>query len=115
MLILFPDAVDALRNVAMYKEQQNSELDKVLGADSNWRDRHKELNECRGDAFRRLLANIYKEQLQRLNYKDFGEEVISGPKGPLYRLLFASKHPIGLKFWHDITKKDISGQRRLGI
>jgi len=32
---------------------------------------------------------------------------------PLYRLLFASKHPLGSEFWHNVTRRDIHGQRRL--
>ncbi len=112
MLILFPDALDALRNVAIYTDQQDSRLDLVLGADSGWRARRAALNECTGDKFRRLLATIYTEQLSALEYLSFGEEVISGPRGPLYRLLFASKHDRGLEFWNKISRRDKSGQRR---
>ena len=34
-------------------------------------------------------------------------------KAPLYRLLFASKHPLGTRFWQEVTKRDVYGQRRL--
>ncbi len=112
MLILFPDALDALRNVGIYTDQQESRLDMVLGADSGWRARRAALNECTGDKFRRLLATIYTEQLSALGYLRFGEEVISGPRGPLYRLLFASKHDRGLEFWNKISRRDKGGQRR---
>jgi hypothetical protein len=32
---------------------------------------------------------------------------------PLYRLLFACKHPLGNKFWQDVTKNLPGGQMRL--
>ncbi len=44
--------------------------------------------------------------------KVFGEEVIKGKNGPLYRLVFASKHERGLEFWDKITKKELGGQGR---
>jgi hypothetical protein len=34
-------------------------------------------------------------------------------KAPLYRLLFASKHPLGETFWRAITRRDVHGQARL--
>jgi three-Cys-motif partner protein len=34
-------------------------------------------------------------------------------RAPLYRLLFASKHPLGNEFWEKITRREPSGQRRL--
>ncbi|GAI32936.1 unnamed protein product [marine sediment metagenome] len=32
---------------------------------------------------------------------------------PLYRLLFASKHALGHKFWRAVIQKDVYGQRRM--
>ena len=32
---------------------------------------------------------------------------------PLYRLIFASKHPLGNKFWEQVTNRDIYGQNKL--
>ena len=111
LLILFPDAIDVLRNVDAYFSQPESSLDQVLGADSNWRDEWKALGGADGSKARRLFVTLYKRQLEKhANYKVFGEAVIKGPNGPLYRLVFASKHERGLEFWEKVTKKELGGQ-----
>ncbi len=113
LLILFADAYDLVRNVALYEQQEtNSKLDQVLGPDSRWRERWKRLDNRSGTNVRQLFAEIYKDQLrQHLGYKVFGEKVISCDQRPLYRLIYASKHERGLDFWNKITKKDASGQK----
>lgn len=32
---------------------------------------------------------------------------------PLYRLIFASKNPLGNEFWHKVTRRNVYGQRSL--
>jgi three-Cys-motif partner protein len=113
LLILFADAVDALRNVAKFEHDDGSRLDLVLGSGSKWRERRKDLNQCTADTFRKLLSKIYCEQLRQLDYREFDAKVIRSHNGPLYRLVFASKHPLGLEFWKKITKRDKGGQRDL--
>jgi hypothetical protein len=70
----------------------------------------------------RQLIDLYQIKLQDLGYSEVrrGDEIGDEPlirnvkrNAPLYRLLFASKHPLGEKFWHDITRRDIHGQLRL--
>lgn len=70
----------------------------------------------------RLLMDHYKEKLQDLGYEEAfrDDEVGNEPlirnakrKAPLYRLLFASKHPLGRAFWHKVTRRDVYGHRRL--
>ena len=108
LLILFPDAVDVLRNVETYLPRLNSNLDEVLGADSNWREEWLAAGGNDASKSRQLFASIYKRQLAKhAKYVVFGEEVIKGPQGPLYRLLFASKHEKGLEFWDKVTKKEL--------
>jgi three-Cys-motif partner protein len=114
LLILFADRYDIIRNVSLYAKQETSKLDEVLGGDSDWRARwaalpnQNALNTCR------LFGDIYKEQLKKhLQFEAFGTKVIRSAKGPLYTLLFASKHPLGLEFWHKVTAKDVSGQGEL--
>ena len=115
LLILFPDAVDILRNADHYYfDQEESKLDLVLGKDSDWRNRKAQLATSDGFKIRRLFAEIYKDQLRKHGgYSHFGEEVISGRSGPLYRLVYATKHELGLKFWNESIKKDQYGQKRL--
>ena len=65
--------------------------------------------------------DYYKQKLQELGYKEVfrddevGDEPLmrNAKKGPLYRLLFASKHPLGQKFWRAVTRRDVHGQTRL--
>lgn len=113
LVILFADAYDIVRNVDFYEQQETgSKLDQVLGPDANWRNSWQELSNRSSANVRQLFADIYKRQLQRcLGYTQFGERTISGVRGPLYRLIYASKHKLGLKFWTEAIKKDAGGQR----
>ena len=116
LLVLFADAYDIQRNVeAVYEPNPNSNLDNVLGPGSNWREKWNGLDDKRGDNVRKLFADLYKNQLSRhLGYKVFAEETMrSVNSGPLYRIIYASKHERGLDFWEKATKKYASGQKRL--
>lgn len=68
------------------------------------------------------LIEFYKKRLQTLGYQEVlrGDEVGDAPlirnvekNAPLYRLLFASKHPLGHKFWIAVTRRDVNGQQLL--
>lgn len=70
----------------------------------------------------RRLIDFYKERLQDLGYTEVlrddqvGDEPLirnAKRRAPLYRLLFASKHPLGHDFWHKVTHRDVHGQARL--
>jgi len=114
LLVLFADAVDAVRNIERYREQEKSNLDRVLGPDSCWRDRRESLPIRDSISIRNMLSDIYIEQLQKhLGYEAFDEYPITCSRGALYRLIYASKHERGLEFWKKISKKDADGQRRL--
>lgn len=111
---LFADAYDINRNVELYSKDPNSKLDQVLGPNSEWRQKYSKLPNQSGDNVRNLFAEIYKDQLcNHLGYTVFGQETIKSVKGPLYKLIYASKHDLGLKFWNIATSKDVSGQREL--
>lgn len=115
LLILFPDAVDILRNVDnLYFDQPDSNLDRVLGPDSNWRQRKSALQSTGGSALRRLFTEIYQDQLKRVaGYRHVTSESIRGPRGPLYRLIYATKHQRGMDFWEKSVKRELGGARRL--
>jgi len=67
------------------------------------------------------LLDLYKSNLEKLGYQvhrdvDTGDSPLirnAQRRAPLYRLLFASKHPLGNEFWEKITRREPSGQRRL--
>ncbi|MBN1316885.1 MAG: hypothetical protein JXA42_15505 [Anaerolineales bacterium] len=70
----------------------------------------------------RELIDYYKAKLQALGYVEVlrddetgAEPLIRNSKrqAPLYRLLFASKHPLGHDFWRSVTRTDVYGQKRL--
>lgn len=115
LLILFADSYDIVRNVRKYySKQEHSKLDAVLGEGSNWRKRWNDLpNQTRQNTCQ-LFSDIYKDQLQRhLGYEHFGEKIMRSQNSPLYRIIFASRNPLGLKFWNKATSRDVSGQREL--
>ena len=64
------------------------------------------------------LLDLYKSRLYSLGYKEVrrydsigNEPLISSNRNlPLYRMLFASKHPLGNDFWSKITKRELGGQ-----
>jgi len=115
LLILFADRHDIIRNVdGYYRQGPESKLDKVLGPKSDWRRQWTQLANQNSEKACKLFADIYKNQLrQLLGYEFFREEVMSSAQSPLYRLIFASKHELGVDFWDKATKKYASGQGRL--
>lgn len=115
LLILFPDAYDIMRNADQYYfGREDSKLDLVLGSDSDWRKRKANFQSAEPSKLRKLYAEIYKDQLRKhCGFTHFGEEVIYGKSGPLYRLVYATGHELGLKFWNESVKKDAGGQSTL--
>lgn len=63
------------------------------------------------------LVGLYKDKLEGLGYwveRGYEPLIRNLERGaPLYRLVFASKHRLGQKFWRSILEKDADGQRRL--
>ena len=65
---------------------------------------------------------IIKKQLISLGYQEVrqSDEMLAEPlirnkrrNAPLYRLLFASKHPLGDEFWQKIIRRDVYGQKQM--
>jgi three-Cys-motif partner protein len=68
------------------------------------------------------LIDLIQQQLSALGYAEVrrDDEVGDEPlmrnaqrNAPLYRLLFASKNPLGKEFSHKVTRRDLHGQARL--
>jgi len=94
-------------------------IDKFFGG-KEWR---KVYAACKDDptGIHRPLIDYYKSKLKDLGYVEVkdDEEVWAEPlmknrkNAPLYRLLFASKNPLGVKFWKDVTRLGTDGQMSL--
>jgi len=113
LLILFADYMDIIRNVAVYANQGHSNLDDVLGPGNNWRELWRNLTIQDPSNLSKLFIEIYRDQLRKhMGYKVFADEPIGPPQGPpLYRLMFASRHKLGLKFWKISTARFRTGGR----
>lgn len=69
----------------------------------------------------RYLMDYYKRRLGELGYVEArSDDEVYEPlmrnaqrNAPMYRLLFASKHTLGIKFWREVARRDVHGQHRL--
>ena len=113
LVILFADNMDIVRNVVVYAKQNQSNLDRTLGPDSGWRNEWTSLTNQTPANIARLFVKIYKQQLARhLGYLHTDDEVLKNSLGtPIYRLVYASKNKLGLKFWQETASKERLGDR----
>jgi three-Cys-motif partner protein len=114
LLILIPDAFDIVRNVDEYYKSRRSKLDYFLGEDSQWRQHWDAITNRSGNNVREFFRDFYINRLKStLGYQKVAFKPIEGPNGPLYTLVFASKHERGLEFWDKTTEKARGGQKEL--
>ena len=110
--VLFADRMDIVRNVALYAGQSESNLDRFLGPHSNWRTQWGNLPNQNPENICQLFGDIFRSQLEsELGFKEFSDKVYKAGKTPIYRIIYASKHPLGAKFWDEISKIDRDGQK----
>jgi three-Cys-motif partner protein len=108
LIINFPIGMAIKRNL------KSKKLDSFLGGDE-WRKNNLVIN----NNISTNITNYFKVNLKKLGYvlpREYfiGDVVVkSSQKVPLYYLVFASKHPLGSKFWDEIRKYDPFGQRNL--
>lgn len=104
-----------------YLSEKETVVDRYFGGDG-WKEVYGEARRKKGSVgIHRALIDYYKSNLLALGYAEVkdDEEIWTEPlirnrrNAPLYRLLFASKHPLGMKFWKDVTKVDVYGQSKL--
>lgn len=113
-MLYFADAIDLVRNVDRYEAEDESKLDLMFGERSGWRESWPLLENRTGANIRSFFSELYKAQIKKiLGYEGFRERPIKGPHGPLYSLIYASKHEKGLEFWDKISHKDRLGQGEL--
>ncbi len=114
LIILFADDSDLLRNVeAYYYPKPQSKLDAFLGSRSNWRERWDKMENRSAEQVRVLFADTYLDQLRQIGYHHSATQPILMNNRPLYRLIYASKHKLGLKFWNIAVREHLDGQRGL--
>jgi three-Cys-motif partner protein len=113
LLILFADAMDIVRNVELnYYPRKSDKLDLFLGT-PEWRKDWDALANRDGPSTRAMFARVYLKQLATLGYAHSRTRVIAGEAGPLYRLVYASKDPLGLRFWDIAESEDLEGNKSL--
>lgn len=123
LIYVFPEGMAAKRNLERFLRRPESRLDRALGTDA-WRGvvRGRMLDpadpEAQWEQVGRPLVDILREQLVTLDYQDIrlGSEIIgvrNRRNVPLYYLVFASKNPLGHRFWQAISRYDPSGQASL--
>lgn len=111
LIIFFPDRLDILRNwKTYYWGNPDSNLDAVLGPNSNWRKKilHAPA-EKRVEAFLRL----YEAQIRTLGYAHFEREPIPSEGNRLYWLIFCSKAAVAARIWGRVSLMKRSGQRTM--
>lgn len=114
LVMLFADAIDIVRNVEKYYyPNPDSKLDRLLGEGCDWRKRWEALQNREGRNVREFFAAMYLDQLRGIGYQHLGTRVIESEYGPMYRLVYASKHELGLKFWNIALTEDRGGERSL--
>jgi three-Cys-motif partner protein len=119
LIYLFPEGMAVKRNLDRFRAQQTSPLDEVLGT-GDWRRRVPAPLPDGMDADQhweqvgRPIVEVLKQQLVTLGYQDveLGDEVVvrNTRNMPLYYLVFASKAPLGHRFWDAVRQTDPSGQ-----
>jgi len=104
----------------VYRSETLTDVDLFFG-DTEWRTIYDNYRRHEEQFLHRHLMDHYKSKLRRLGYKETfrDDEVGAEPlmrnekNAPLYRLLFASKHPLGLEFWQKVVGRNAHGQKRL--
>ncbi len=109
LIVFFPDRLDILRNwLVYYWDNPKSNLDAVLGADSNWREVIFSVADSgRLQAFR----DLYVGQIRKLGYGYFEWEPIPSEGKRLYLLIYCSRANVGAKIWRRVSEKKRGGQR----
>lgn len=111
LIIFFPDRLDIIRNWrAYYWDNPTSNLDAVLGPDSNWRD-----TVLRAPPGVRMSAflKLYVTQIQKLGYTHFEWEGIPSHRSRLYWLIFCTRSDAGVRIWRKVAEKKPGGQRTI--
>jgi three-Cys-motif partner protein len=105
---------------AFIRADETTPADLFFGG-TEWREIYERYQSREEGFLHRELMDHYKGKLQQLGYRqvfrddETGDEPLTrnSRHTPLYRLLFASKNPLGNDFWQKVTRRDAHGQIRL--
>jgi three-Cys-motif partner protein len=119
LIINYPEGgLNRYMRLALQSREQTN-LDLFFGG-REWRKIYEDWSTKRSRfGLHRMLIDHYKARLKELGYTQvfgFNEAMEREPlmrntrSAPLYRLLFASKHDLGYKFWQKVIQRDAFGQ-----
>jgi len=111
LIVFFPDHLDALRNWEKnYAEDPNSNLDRCLGPNCDWRS---SIKETPPDRHAEVLRKLYVSQIRSLGYEHFEYRRIYAKGHPLYTLIFCTRSKFAAELWGRISQIEHNGQRTL--
>ncbi|RJP54072.1 MAG: three-Cys-motif partner protein TcmP, partial [Anaerolineaceae bacterium] len=107
------------RNLDKYLDVSNDTIIDRFFGDRHWRNVYKDaLSKQETSGIHRMLIDYYKSNLGKMGYVVINDQQQTAREplirnteknAPLYRLIFASKHPLGNKIWNEVTKKNYYG------
>lgn len=106
-LVLIPSGMDAHRNVGVYTQDSNTNVDEFLG-NTDWRQRWETESES-GAKFEEFIVREFGKAMETLDYIDPGIENVAPIRSQdknllLYRLALYSRNKLGAKFWQQTRK-----------
>jgi three-Cys-motif partner protein len=112
LVILFPGNMTLVRNAERWSQEENDARLDLFMPDKSWRTVWSDRRLTGGKAAPDFL-NLYVNGLTTLHYRRdlIHTKLIKSETGqPLYHLVFASRHPLGAKFWQQAVGRDDAGQ-----
>jgi three-Cys-motif partner protein len=113
-LIIYYPEMALNREMGNQIKADRSLIDDFFGT-QEWRNIYSQHEHGKPGKHRKLI-NLYIGNLKKHGYQILEQDpplIRNSRRGPLYRLLFASKHPLGYEFWNNVTNTDSGGQPKL--
>ena len=101
LLMLFAEDMDLQRNLALYLGPPDNKADRYFP--NGWREVAWEAMPHEGPALRRFYKGKLASQLGYEHTAEFDPVIRNKKQSELYKLIFASKHKLGLKIWEKVN------------